>query len=135
MSAANEALALRFFEEMCNGRRMEVADEILTADHAYHDPHSPPLGTGPDAMKETVATYQSIDGHWDVHDVFSTEDRVAVRWTGTGSHKVDLMGVPATGRDIRVEAITILRIEDGRIAENWTNWDTLTLLQQIGAVP
>jgi predicted ester cyclase len=45
------------------------------------------------------------------------------------------MGVPATDRSFEVEAITIHRIADGKIAEEWTVWDALGLLQQIGAVP
>ena len=62
-------------------------------------------------------------------------DRVVVRWIGTGTHEAELMGVPATGAKIEVEAITILRIANGQIAEEWTVWDALGLLQQVGAVP
>ena len=50
-------------------------------------------------------------------------------------HRADLMGIPATGRGIAVDAISIMRVEGGRIAERWCTWDTLGLLQQIGAVP
>jgi len=45
------------------------------------------------------------------------------------------MGVPATGANIEVDAITILRIADRQIAEEWTVWDALGLLQLVGAVP
>jgi predicted ester cyclase len=45
------------------------------------------------------------------------------------------MGIPPTGARIEVEALTVLRIENGRIAENWTVWDTLGLLRQLGVVP
>jgi predicted ester cyclase len=45
------------------------------------------------------------------------------------------MGVPATAATIAVDAITILRVADGKIAEEWTVWDALGLLQQVGAVP
>jgi ketosteroid isomerase-like protein len=133
--AAGPDLARRFFEDMCNGRRLDVADEILTADHVYHDPQSPPLGTGPDAMKQTIAIYQGIQGRWEVHETIDAGDRVMVRWTGHAVHDAEVMGIPPTGREIRVDALTLLRIEDGRIAENWTSWDTLGMLQQIGAVP
>ena len=57
------------------------------------------------------------------------------RWTGTGTHVGDLMGIAPTGREISVEAITIHRMKDGLIAEEWTVWDALGLLQQVGAVP
>jgi steroid delta-isomerase-like uncharacterized protein len=135
MSVENELIARRFFDELCNDRRLEVADEIITPGHLYHDPQSPPSEPGPEGMKATVQLYQSIDGHWGVEEMFAAGDRVVVRWTGTGVHKVDLMGIPATGKSIRVDAISVLRIEGGQIAEHWCVWDTLGLLQQIGAVP
>ena len=136
MSAENEALARRFFEEMCNGRRYDLADEILAPDHRYHDAQSPPTDPGPEGMKRTVSIYaDGLDGHWEVHDIFSGGDDVAVRWTGHGVHKTEIMGLSPTGTEIRVDAITILRVADGKIAENWTVWDTLAMLQQLGAVP
>ena len=135
MPAPEEALARRFFEEMCNGRRLDIAGEILTADHRYHDPNSPPA-VGPDAMAEVVSIYQDgVEGHWEIRDILSSGDRVAVRWTGTGTHSAEVMGIPPTGAHIEVEALTILRIEKGRIAENWTVWDTLGFLRQVGVVP
>ena len=45
------------------------------------------------------------------------------------------MGVPPTGATIAVDAITVFRISDTRIAEEWTVWDALGLLQQVGAIP
>jgi ketosteroid isomerase-like protein len=135
MSAEGQVLAVRFFEEVCNGRQLDVADEILAADHRYHDPHSPPAEPGPEGMKKTVGIYQGIEGRWEVHDIFSSNDRVAVRWTGHAVHNNEIMGLAPTGREISVEAITILRVANGKIAENWTAWDTLGMLQQLGAAP
>ena len=135
MSAANEALVRRFFEEFCNDRRAELADELFAADFASHGPQTPPA-VGPDGARERVAIYQeSVDGHWGVHEIFSAGDRVVARWTGTGTHRGELMGIDPTGQPIAVDAISIFRIADGRIAEEWTVWDALGLLQQVGAVP
>ena len=87
-------------------------------------------------MVERVGLYQETgDGVWRVEDIFSAGDRVVTRWTGIGTHVGELMGIPATDRSFEVEAITIHRIADGKIAEEWTVWDALGLLQQIGAVP
>lgn len=136
MSAENEALARRFFEEMCNGRHYESAEEILAPDHRYHDAQSPPTDPGPEGMKQTVSIYaEGLDGRWEVHDIFSAGDQVAVRWTGHGVHKTEMMGLSPTGKTISVDAVTILRVADGKIAENWTVWDTLAMLQQLGAAP
>jgi steroid delta-isomerase-like uncharacterized protein len=136
MSAANEALARRFFEELCNGRDAALADEIVAEDYVSHGPQAPPA-EGPDGVKARIAVYQdSLDGFWDLQEVISAgEDRVVVRWIGRGTHRGELMGVPPTGATIAVEAITVLRFAGGKIAEEWTVWDALGLLQQVGAVP
>jgi len=136
MSVENEALARRFFEELCNQRSGAVADEIVSADYVSHGPHAPPA-EGPDGVRARIAVYQdALDGYWDVQEVLSAgEDRVVVRWIGRGTHTGELMGIPATGASIACDAITIFRIADGEIADEWTVWDALGLLQQVGAAP
>jgi steroid delta-isomerase-like uncharacterized protein len=136
MSTANEALVRRFFEEFCNGRDGSVADEIIASDYVSHGPQAPPA-VGPDGVRTRVGLYQdSLEGHWDVKEIFSAgEDRVVARWNGQGTHRAELMGVEPSGRPIDVEAISVFRIDDGKIAEEWTVWDALGLLQQVGAVP
>jgi steroid delta-isomerase-like uncharacterized protein len=120
---------------MNNGRRLDLAGELLTSDHKMHDPQVP-TDDGPEGMAATVKTYQEgVDGHWQIEDIFSTDDKVAVRWTGSGTHVAELNGIPPTGRDVRVDAITIHRMADDKIAETWEVWDTLGFLQQLGVVP
>ena len=135
MSTENEAIVRSFFEDFCSGRRSELASELVTDDYVSHGPQAPPA-EGPQGVIDRVGVYQeSVDGHWEIDEIFSAGDRVVTRWTGTGTHVGELMGIPATDRPISVEAITIHRIADGKIAEEWTVWDALGLLQQIGAVP
>ena len=57
------------------------------------------------------------------------------RWTAVGTNTGDFWGMPATGKQATVTGITIDRIIGGRIAESWTNWDALGLMQQLGVVP
>jgi steroid delta-isomerase-like uncharacterized protein len=135
MSASNEAVVRRFYEDMCNGRKNELASELFTTDHEMHDPQVP-TPTGPEGMAQTVSVYQEgVDGLWTIEEIFSTDARVVVRWTGSGTHVAEVNGVPPTGNSIRVDAITIHRMQDGKIAETWEVWDTLGFLQQIGVVP
>jgi steroid delta-isomerase-like uncharacterized protein len=135
MSDDNERLVRRFFEEFCNDRRAEVADEIVAQDFVSYGPQAPPA-VGPDGVKERVGLYQdAVDGHWEIQEIFSAGDRVVTRWIGSGTHQGELMGVAPTGAGIAVDAISVFRIEDGKIAEEWTVWDALGLLQQVGAVP
>jgi steroid delta-isomerase-like uncharacterized protein len=135
MSAENEALVRRFFEEFCNGRHDEIAEELVSADYVSHGPQAPPA-EGPDGLRDRVAVYQeTLDGHWNVEEIIGAGDRVVARWTGIGTHRGELMGLEPTGRHISVEAISVFRIADGRISEEWTVWDALGLLQQVGAMP
>src|SRR5207248_2768977 len=110
MSAEGEALVSRFFEEFCNGRRAEVADEIVAEDYVSQAPQAPPA-EGPEGIKARVGLYQdAVDGQWDVQELLSTGDRVVARWTGCGTHRGELMGLEPTGRTIEVDAISVFRI-------------------------
>ena len=135
MSAADEAVVRRFYEEMNNDRKTDLASDLFTADHKFHDPQVP-AEDGPQGVVDVVRVYQDgAEGHWQIEEMFSAGDRVVVRWTGSGTHVGDVMGVPPTGKPVRVDAITIHRMQDGKIAETWEVWDTLGFLQQIGVVP
>jgi len=135
MSATDEAVVRRFYEEMNNDRKLELAPELFTADHRMHDPQVP-APDGPDGMAAIVKVYQDgVQGHWQIEDIFSTDDKVVVRWTGSGTHVAEVNGIPATGKSISVDAITIHRMASGLIAETWEVWDTLGFLQQLGVVP
>jgi ketosteroid isomerase-like protein len=125
----------RFFEEFCNGRRAEVADELVDGSYVAYGPQAPPA-VGPDGVKMRVGLYQeAVDGHWEIKELFSAGDRVVARWTGTGTHRGELMGISPTDKPIKVDAISIFRVADGKITEEWTVWDALGLMQQVGAVP
>jgi len=135
MAAEAEATVRRFYEQMCNERKNDLAGDLFTADHQMHDPQVP-AGVGPKGMAEVVSTYQNgVDGHWGINDIFSAGDKVVVRWTGSGTHVGEVNGIPPTGKKIAVEAITIHRMNGGKIAETWEVWDTLGFLQQLGVVP
>jgi steroid delta-isomerase-like uncharacterized protein len=135
MSSSDEVVVRRFFEEMCNERKNDLASELFTADHQFHDPQIA-AENGPAGVAAAVSVYQEgVDGHWTIEDLFSAGDRVVVRWTGSGTHVGEVSGIPPTGKPIRVDVISIHRMADGKIAETWEVWDTLGFLQQLGVVP
>src|SRR6266513_1717528 len=132
MAASDEAVVRRFYDQMCNERKNELAGELFTDDHRMHDPQVP-FGDGPAGVAEAISQYQrGVEGHWNIEDIFSTGDRVVVRWTGSGTHVAEMNGIPPTGKSVRVDAISIHRMRGGKIAESWEVWDTLGFLQQIG---
>jgi steroid delta-isomerase-like uncharacterized protein len=134
---ANKQLVNRFFDEVCNGRKLDVADQLFTTTHRYNDPAIPGVPPGPDGMKQVIATYQNgfSNAHWQVEDQFAEGNTVVTRWTGQGTQDGELNGIPPTQRPVRVPGIWIHRIENGKIAESSNVWDTLGMLQQLGVIP
>jgi predicted ester cyclase len=75
------------------------------------------------------------DGAITVDDQIAEGDTVATRWTGRGTHQGELMGIPPTGKQVTVAGLSYTKFKSGKMVESWANWDTLGMLQQIGAVP
>ncbi len=137
MSAANKALARRLVEEAFNQGRLDVTEELVASDYVGHDPSLPEEVRGPAGVKEVIAGYRAAfpDIQVTIEDQIAEGDLVVTRWRATGTHQGELMGMPATGKQATVTGITIDLIADGRIVESWDNWDTLGMMQQLGAIP
>jgi len=89
---------------------------------------------------EVEGFYRSIFAAFDspqliFNDVLESGDSVTIRFTMTGTHMSEFMGVPSTGRTIALPGITILRFEGDTVIERWSSADMLGLLIQLGAVP
>jgi steroid delta-isomerase-like uncharacterized protein len=134
---ANKAASRRILEEIFGAGRYEIADELIAADAVGHDPALPEPVKGPEGLKEAARGYRAAfpDLKLTADTVIAEGDIVAIRWIARGTHKGDLFGIAPTGRETTVTGITIDRHAGGKIVESWTNWDTLGLLQQLGAVP
>ena len=90
-------LAQQFFDA-ANARDWDAIASIHTADHEYHDPQGPKPEPGGRAMAGHLAFYvEALEGHWTVQQIVDAGEHVTVRWTGSGRHGNDLIGVPATG--------------------------------------
>jgi steroid delta-isomerase-like uncharacterized protein len=137
MSEQNKATAKRFYDAWTNGD-LDAYDEILSADYQDHDTQNPFAETpGPDAAKRTAEMYRAAfsDSQFAIEAQFADGDFVVTRWTATGTNDGELMGMPATGKHVTISGITIDRFENGKVAEGWTSWDTLGMMQQLGVVP
>jgi steroid delta-isomerase-like uncharacterized protein len=138
MSAeSNKALSRRLLEEAFNAGNIDVLDELVTTDVVNHDAALPEAMIGPDAAKASIRGYRTAfpDLRITIEEQIADDQAVATRWSAKGTQEGELMGMPASGKQATVTGITIDRIVDGRIAESWTNWDTLGMLQQLGVVP
>jgi steroid delta-isomerase-like uncharacterized protein len=137
MSEENKAKVRRFLEEAFNEGNLGMADEIFASDYVLHDPGTPEEIRGPEGIKRFVQMYRSAfpDTHITVEDLIAEGDEVVTRWRGRGTHQGELFGIAPSGNHVEITGITISRFEGGKIAEDWTNSDTLGLMQQIGAIP
>lgn len=75
------------------------------------------------------------DARITAEDLITEGDRVAVRFTLTGTHRGELLGAAGTGRPLEVGGITVLRFEEELVAERWNRLDDVTLLTQLGLLP
>ena len=114
-----------------------LIDELIAPAYVGHDPAQPEPMIGPAGFKQNVEKYRAAfeDARLTVDSQIAEGDMVATRWTGRGTHTGEMAGMPATGKQVTVSGITIARFEGGQIVEDWTNWDTLGMLIQLGAVP
>lgn len=136
MSEENKRAVRRLIEEPWTGNTA-VIDELVDPSYIGYDPSSPEPLRGPEGVRAFVARYLAAfpNGRITVDEQFAEGDNVATRWTGRGRHEGELMGIPPTGKDVTVWGITMSRLRGGKVVEEWTNWDTLGMLQQLGAVP
>jgi steroid delta-isomerase-like uncharacterized protein len=94
----------------------------------------PGQGPGLAGVKQVIALYHEVfpDLTLTCEDIVPAGDKVAVRWTATGTHEGDQLGVPATHRKVSLTGIDIIRVADGRIAERWGESNGLEMMQQMG---
>jgi steroid delta-isomerase-like uncharacterized protein len=137
MSAENKAIVRRLYEEVWNKRKLEVVNELISPSHALQGPNIFGSSVGPEAYKRQVSRF--LEGYpdlrWTIENTIAEEDKVVACWTISGTHKGDFMGVPATNKKISVDGMTIHHIAGGKIMDSHSNWDTLGMMQQLGAVP
>jgi steroid delta-isomerase-like uncharacterized protein len=135
MSEENKAIVRDYLEEVWHKGRLDRFEEYIAQDVIPHSSGQGPTDAA--AMKESLSTWRKAipNIHLASDDVIAVDGKVIVRWTITGTHKGELFGIPATGRDIAFSGITIFRLAGGKIAEFWLQGDTLGLMQQLGAIP
>jgi steroid delta-isomerase-like uncharacterized protein len=135
-SGQNKAIVRRAFEEPWKGN-LDVIDELIATQYIGHDPANPEPLRGPAGVKEFISTYRAAfpDARITVEQQLAEGDLVATRWTGRGTHEGELMGISPTGKRVTVSGLTISRLEDDKIVEEFQNWDTFGMMQQLEAVP
>src|SRR5262245_38713794 len=132
----NKALLRRLFDEGVNQNKLTDLDELIAPDFVNYD--APP-GTlhGPEGMRQLVAMFRTAFP--DLHVTFEQEladgDYVIHRGYVTGTHQGEFLGIPPTGKPVKIKTLDIWRVVKGKAVENWVQMDMLGVMQQVSAIP
>ena len=133
----NKAVVRRLYDEVANGRNLDVLDEIVSEDSKDHDTFPGMPDTGPEAYKVpfggSLAAFP--DFRMEVHDLVAEGDRVAARLTISGTHEGEFAGMPPTGKRFSVGHVEIFEVKDGKLTHRWGGPDRATLMEQLGLAP
>jgi steroid delta-isomerase-like uncharacterized protein len=130
----NKAIAKRAFEEILSGGRFELAEQLYAKDFVNHGIHRDiSLEQDQAALK---GWHQAFPDVVVVPKKFIAEsDLVTIYWVARGTNTGTGNGLPATGKKAELTGITIWRIVDGKIKEEWSAFDQLSMMQQLGLLP
>ena len=133
-SDQNIAIGRRAFDEVYSKGNLAAVDELYASDFVDDSPGG---GTGAKVIKDAVTEFHQAlpDVHVDIEDAFASGDRVVLRYTARGTQTGELMGVPPTGKKMTVRGITIFQIANGKIHREWTEYDRLGIVRQLGLLP
>ncbi len=135
----NKQKARMLLEEAFGQGKTEVLDEVLHSDFVCYDPNSEAGEIrGAETLKGEIEYFRQAvpDLTYTVEDQVAEGDEVVSRWRARGTHQGEFFGVEGTGNQIEMTGIQIDRFdEDGKMVEEWPEYDLLGAMQQIGAVP
>jgi steroid delta-isomerase-like uncharacterized protein len=133
----NKAIAVRFLQAW-SAEGAGVVDQLADPAIVVSYTHFPTPYQGREAFKKLLSdtVYCFPDLQIAADDVLAAEDRVAVRWTYTGTHRNgEVFGAAPSGKRVRVSGITFYRIRDGKVVEESGVVDALALMEQLGGSP
>jgi steroid delta-isomerase-like uncharacterized protein len=130
----NKELVRMFHEKALVQHDPDGAAALISDNYCLHDPAMPDFAGGREAFKKMCNA--GLEGMRDfsiaIKDQIADGDRVATRWTMSGCQTKDFPGIPNKGKCFKVGGITISRVADGKIAEEWVDWDDQGFAKQLG---
>ncbi|MBI3185337.1 MAG: ester cyclase [Myxococcales bacterium] len=131
---SNKEIARRLIEEVWSEGKLELLDEYCAPDYLGHDPYTGPIDR--DGLKRQVELYRAAfpDLRGTVDEVIEQGDTVALRCRMTGTHQGELLGIAPTQKSITCTVSTFMHFQNGKLAEDWTDWDALGFLRELGVV-
>jgi predicted ester cyclase len=126
---------IRAIDENATSDR-SVLDQYISEDFVAHNPAFPGVSLDCEGMKQAAEIFRvATPGKHEVQLQVAEDDLVVSHILGRGLHAGELMGIPATNKEVETEGIAIHRVHDGKIVEYWSVTDVARVLQQVGALP
>jgi predicted ester cyclase len=124
----------RLIEEGFNRGDLSILDEVLDPTYIEHQPLAPGVPPTTEAVRATIHMLRTgfPDFHLSIEQLDCVQDRVWLRMRGTGTNRGPFMGHPATGRTLSIDVMDVVRVKDGRIAEQWGVPDHMSAMEQLG---
>jgi steroid delta-isomerase-like uncharacterized protein len=135
MATDNVALVRRYIEEIWNKGNLSVLGELVSDRYVATEPIVGEL-RGLDALRQHIQSFRTAfpDLRVTIEEVGLSGDRVFTRWTARGTHRGMFLGVPPTQNTGEITGITIDHVASGKIVGHHQSYDSLALLQLVGAV-
>lgn len=127
---SNKVAVRRFFDTIWVQHRIEDITEFVREDVVGNDPE---FGTSVESFVEQWKGWLRAfpDVRIDLDEIVAESDRVACRWTMTGTHQDEYMGILPTGKQIKISGTSFDRLVDGKIAQGFDCWDAKRLHEQL----
>ncbi|MBM3925733.1 MAG: ester cyclase [SAR202 cluster bacterium] len=134
MTEHNKSIARKTFDYIFNKNELGMIPDVYAEDFVGH--YGGEEIKGPEGLRQFLVMYRIAfpDARITVMDQFSDTDRVATRWRLTGTQQGPLLEITPSGRIVSVDGLTLTRIERRKIAEEWTQFDSLGLMRQLGVI-
>ncbi len=126
----------RVFNDLVNGRNLDLLPQLCTEDYVYHGPGGMDL-RGIGELREMIEGYFAAfpDLQMTAEERVVEGDLISTRWSLTGTHDGPLDDIDPTGKKINISGQIIMRFEGSKIAEEWESFDEVAMLRQIGEMP
>jgi len=132
-SEENKAIVSRFLATL----DLAKLDELTAPDFVYHNPANPEVRTHEERKQKIITGLKTAfsDLKLNIADMIAEGDKVAVRYSISGTHKGEFMGIARTNKCMELTSLCICRLADGKVAEMWVENNSLVMLLQLGVVP
>jgi len=132
----NTSTMKRFYDEVVNQGNLKLIDELVAAEFVEHE-ELPGMKPGREGLKEFFTMFRAAfpDLQFQINDLVAKGDKVWAYITIRGTHNGQFMDMAATGKKIEIKGFDLIRLANGKAVEHWGLTDTMTMMQQLGAIP